>query len=181
MVSEPTPAVRRRMQRTRSRDNPFERAVRSQLYSRGLRYRIHYPVPGMKRITCDLALPGPRIAIFLDGCFWHGCEVHPPSVKKNAKFWLEKIERNRARDGRVRAHLDELGWTTLRFWEHEAVEAIVNNIVTTAEAISLANQSPRRGARSLQDMERPPGQFEAVDRNATPIETQPFEQPLRIP
>jgi len=175
MVSPPTAAVRRRMQRTRARDNPFEMSVRSKLFARGLRYRIHYPVSGMKRITCDLALPGARIAVFLDGCFWHGCEAHPPLVKKNTGFWMEKIERNRARDMRVRAHLDDIGWTTLRFWEHEAVEAIVERIVSTAEERRAATPSPRRSASSLQDVERTSGQFEAVDGDIAATEAQPVE------
>lgn len=148
------------MQRTRGRDNPFEKSVRSQLYASGLRYRIHYPVPGMKRNTCDLALPGLKIAVFLDGCFWHGCKLHPPSVKKNTEFWLEKIERNRARDARASAHLAELGWTVLRFWEHETAENI-------AGAISSAVQTARGASpgfrRSLQNAERSPSELEAVD------------------
>lgn len=146
-----TSSVRRRMQRTRGRDNPLELSVRSQLYARGLRYRIHYPLPGMKRVTCDVALPGLRIAIFLDGCFWHGCESHPPSVKKNTDFWLEKIERNRARDARATAHLTELGWTVLRFWEHEAVETIVERIASIVDAKRVAGL-PNRGPRALQDV-----------------------------
>ncbi|WP_083199237.1 DNA mismatch endonuclease Vsr [Rhizobium sp. AC44/96] len=139
MDLEATPSVRRRMQRTRGRDNLFEVSIRSQLYAKGFRYRAHYPVPGMKRITCDIALPKLRIAVFLDGCFWHGCDIHPPSVKKNTAFWMEKIERNRARDRRVREHLAEIGWTILRFWEHEAVEAIVRKIVSTIEEYKQRN------------------------------------------
>ncbi|WP_418884875.1 very short patch repair endonuclease [Agrobacterium cavarae] len=106
-----TEAVRRRMQRTARKDNTFERTIRSQLHARGLRYRIHYPIPGLKRTTCDFAFTRMKIAVFLDGCFWHGCEMHPPSVKKNAEFWLEKIARNRARDARATAHLTgRVGW-----------------------------------------------------------------------
>lgn len=122
------------MQRTRGRDNPFELAIRSRLYANGLRYRIHFPIPGLKRTSCDLAFPRLKIAVFLDGCFWHGCEKHPPSVKKNTDFWLSKIARNRARDARATAHLTELGWTVLRFWEHEAVETIVEKIASTIQA-----------------------------------------------
>lgn len=143
------------MQRTRGRDNPFEVSIRSRLYAKGLRYRAHYPVPGMKRITCDIAMPKLRIAVFLDGCFWHGCDIHPPSVKKNTAFWIEKIQRNRARDRRVGDHLVEIGWTTLRFWEHEAVEAIVRKIVSTVEEHKTAKPSPRTGAGALQDVQRP--------------------------
>lgn len=129
-----TEVVRRRMQHTARKDNPFERTIRSHLYARGLRYRIHYLIPGMKRTTCDFAFPGLKIAVFLDGCFWHGCEVHPPSVKKNTDFWLSKIECNRARDARATAQLTGLGWTVLRFWEHEVAATIVEKIVSATEA-----------------------------------------------
>lgn len=144
-----TEAVRRRMQRTARKDNAFERTIRSRLYARGYRYRIHYPIPGMKRTTCDFAFPGLKIAVFLDGCFWHGCEVHPPSVKKNTDFWLEKIQRNRTRDVRATTRLTDLGWTVLRFWEHEAVATIVEKIVSTAD---IKRTSPNRGPRPLQDV-----------------------------
>lgn len=168
----PSTAVRRRMQRTRGRDNAFEKSVRSLLYARGLRYRIHYPVPGMKRITSDLAMPSLRIAVFLDGCFWHGCEAHPPSVKKNTEFWLEKIARNQARDIRVRKHLESVGWTALRFWEHEAAETIVDRIVSAADSSHASKGSLRGRASALQDMKRPSEQLKAVDGDVTSIETQ---------
>jgi DNA mismatch endonuclease (patch repair protein) len=142
------------MQRTRARDNPFEVSIRSQLYRKGFRYRIHYPVPGMKRITCDIALPALKIAIFLDGCFWHGCGIHQPSVKKNNAFWLEKIARNQARDIRVREHLEAIGWTTLRFWEHEPVEAIVDKIASTARNLRAIATLSRRRTGTLQNKER---------------------------
>ncbi|MBY3544444.1 very short patch repair endonuclease [Rhizobium laguerreae] len=141
-----TAAVRHRMQRTARRDNPFERTVRSLLHARGLRYRIHFPIPELKRTTCDIAFPGLKIAVFLDGCFWHGCELHPPSVKKNSEFWLEKIERNRARDARATAHLSEIGWTVLRFWEHETAETIAEAIAATV--IEARCSQPRSLARS---------------------------------
>lgn len=169
------------MQRTRGRDNPFEVLIRSQLYAKGIRYRAHYPVPGMKRITCDIAVPKLRIAVFLDGCFWHGCDIHPPSVKKNTAFWMEKIERNRARDIRVREHLAEIGWTPLRFWEHETVEAIVKRIVSTVEQYRAAKPSPRSSVRSLQNMKRAPGQFEAVNGDEVATEVQTVEQLPRVP
>ncbi|SES46508.1 T/G mismatch-specific endonuclease [Rhizobium sp. NFR03] len=152
------------MQRTARKDNPFERAVRSQLYARRFRYRIHHKIPGLKRTSCDFAFPGLKIAIFLDGCFWHGCELHPPSVKKNTDFWLSKIARNRARDARATAHLTEIGWTVLRFWEHGDVATIVESIAATVEA-KKASASPHRGASTLQDVQRSPGKFEAVDRD----------------
>jgi DNA mismatch endonuclease (patch repair protein) len=139
------------MQRTARKDNTFEQTIRSELHARGLRYRIHYPIPGMKRTSCDFAFSRLKIAVFLDGCFWHGCEVHPPSVKKNTDFWLSKIERNRARDARATAHLVELGWTVLRFWEHEEVATIVEKIAATVETQRASFSSSPSLARTLKD------------------------------
>lgn len=176
-----TAAVRRRMQRTARKDNAFERTVRSLLHAQGLRYLIHFPLPGLKRMTCDIAFPRLKIAVFLDGCFWHGCDIHPPSVKKNTAFWMEKIERNRARDRRVREHLADMGWTTLRFWEHEAGEAIMRRIVSTVEEYRAAKPSPGSSARSLQHVKRAPGQFKAVDRDVVSTEIQSVDKLLRVP
>lgn len=120
-------------------------------------------------------MPGLSIAVFLDGCFWHGCGEHPPSVKKNTEFWLEKIARNQARDIRVRNHLESIGWTVLRFWEHEAAETIVDKIVSAAHAPLDARISPRIRAGALQDMKRPPEQLEAVDGDVTSIQAQHIE------
>ncbi len=128
-ISPATESVRRRMQRTRS-DNAFEKAVRSRLHRLHLRYRVHFPIPGLKRHTCDLAFPKLKIAVFLDGCFFHGCPIHPPSVRKNSDFWLTKIDRNRARDKRVNEALAAAGWKALRFWEHETVDDIVETIAS---------------------------------------------------
>jgi DNA mismatch endonuclease (patch repair protein) len=123
----------------------------------------------MKRITCDVAMPGLRIAIFLDGCFWHGCEAHPPSVKKNTEFWLEKIARNQARDIRVRIHLESIGWTALRFWEHEAAESIADRIVSVADSLRAPSGSLQGRASASQDT-KPPEQPAAVDGDISSVQ-----------
>ena len=135
---QPTEAVSRRMRNVKRRDNLFEKLIRSKLYARGVRYRLHFPLPDLKRLSCDFAMPGLKIAVFLDGCFWHGCETHPRVVKKNAEFWTAKIKRNRARDQKAVDHLKSIGWTVLRFWEHESPEDVV-------EAIILARSCAVRG------------------------------------
>ena len=65
-----------------------------------------------------------RVAIFVDGCFWYGCPIHSVKPKTRAKFWEEKIGRNRARDAKVNSALRALGWTVLRFWEHEVYDSM---------------------------------------------------------
>ncbi|MEU2976122.1 very short patch repair endonuclease [Streptomyces hirsutus] len=112
------------MSRQGSRDTAPEVAVRRILHAAGLRYRVNVPVPGMPRRTIDIAFTKARIAIFLDGCFWHGCPQHATQPKANAAWWRAKLDKNMARDRETSEHLRELGWTVLRFWEHEAPAAI---------------------------------------------------------
>ena len=136
-----SPAVSSRMSQQASRDTAQELAVRRLLYGRGLRYRVNVPVPGMARRTADIAFKGPRVAVFLDGCFWHGCPEHATSPKANADWWRTKLDRNIARDRETTEHLIAQGWTVLRFWEHEDVELIAARI---AAEVALH----RRAARS---------------------------------
>ncbi|WP_348630673.1 very short patch repair endonuclease [Rhizobium sp. N4311] len=128
---ETAPSVRKRMQRTRGKDNSFEQNIRTRLYAIGLRYRVNYSLPNLKRRSCDIAFPRLKIAIFLDGCFWHGCPEHSTIVRKNPEFWLSKINRNRERDVETREVLAQFGWTVLRFWEHQVADDIVDAIVST--------------------------------------------------
>lgn len=126
-------AVSARMRRQARRDTACELAVRGLLFASGQRYRLHVPVPGMRRRTIDIAFPGQRVAVFLDGCFWHGCPEHATHPKANAVWWREKLDKNMARDRETTAHLVEQGWTVLRFWEHEAPEDVAARIVEVRE------------------------------------------------
>lgn len=135
-------AVADRMSRQASRDTAQELAVRRLLYSRGLRYRVNVPVPGMARRTADIAFKGPRVAVFLDGCFWHGCPEHGTSPKANGEWWRTKLDRNIARDLETTEHLSALGWTVLRFWEHEDVEKVAERV---AAEVRKRRTTPRRG------------------------------------
>src|SRR5688500_5061194 len=92
-----SPAVRRRMQATRQRDTPGELALRSALRVLGLRYRVDTPLPGTRR-RADVAFLHAKVAVFVDGCFWHGCPEHGTWPKANADWWRAKIEGNRRRD-----------------------------------------------------------------------------------
>lgn len=102
--------------------------------ARGFRFRKHHaPLPG-RRLTVDVAFPLRRVAVFVDGCFWHGCPVHGTWPKANAGFWRAKIEANRRRDRRVDEELREAGWRVVRVWECEDVDVAVRRVV---EALSL--------------------------------------------
>jgi DNA mismatch endonuclease, patch repair protein len=139
-------AVSRRMSRQASRDTGMELVLRSVLHARGLRFRVHRrPLRGLKR-EADLVFPGPRVAVFVDGCFWHGCEQHGTWPKANAEFWRTKIEGNRARDLATDAALADAGWLSIRVWEHEPVTAAAIRVErdVRARTASLPDSVSRR-------------------------------------
>ncbi|MFF4825789.1 very short patch repair endonuclease [Streptomyces sp. NPDC001312] len=129
-----SPAVTARMSRQPRRDTPQELAVRRILHHAGLRYRIHVPVSGMPRRTIDIAFTRQKVAVFLDGCFWHSCPDHATNPKANAAWWRAKLDRNVMRDRETTEHLSALNWVVLRFWEHEAPEAVAERICDVVEA-----------------------------------------------
>ncbi|WP_042434181.1 very short patch repair endonuclease [Streptacidiphilus anmyonensis] len=106
----------------RGRDTSPERALRSLVHASGLRYRVAArPEPGVRR-TADLVFRPTKVAVFVDGCFWHRCPDHFTAPKTNAQFWEEKISRNVVRDRDTDARLQSAGWLVLRFWEHQTPE-----------------------------------------------------------
>lgn len=111
--------VSRRMSLQRSRDTVPERRLRSELHRLGLRFRVHYRVPEIGRRNIDVALPGPHVAIFVDGCFWHACPVHFQAPRSNREWWEKKLSANVARDSDTTDRLEAAGWRVRRFWEHE--------------------------------------------------------------
>jgi DNA mismatch endonuclease (patch repair protein) len=107
------------MQSNKSRDTKPELALRSAVHALGLRYRVSAkPLAGVRR-TADLVFPRAKVAVFLDGCFWHGCPQHHTVASANAKFWADKVEGNRARDQNTDERLADAGWVSVRIWEHE--------------------------------------------------------------
>ncbi|OJY41567.1 MAG: very short patch repair endonuclease [Pseudonocardia sp. 73-21] len=107
------------MSRQRARDTGAELSLRRELHRLGLRYRVHRrPVPGVRR-EADVVFGPSRVAVFVDGCFWHGCPEHATWPRSNAEFWRAKIEGNRRRDTDTDRRLAEVDWAVLRIWEHE--------------------------------------------------------------
>lgn len=130
-----TPATRAVMRANRSRDTRPERALRSAIHALGLRYRVNTrPIKEVRR-TADLVFPKIKVAVFLDGCFWHGCSEHyRPATGATAGFWHDKIADTRRRDLDTDQRLREAGWRVLRVWEHEepgAAARRVANLVRT--------------------------------------------------
>ncbi|WP_031478429.1 very short patch repair endonuclease [Streptomyces bicolor] len=116
------------MSRQNSRDTTPEVAVRKILHAAGLRYRVNVPVPGMPRRTIDIVFPKAKVAIFLDGCFWHGCPEHATQPKANAEWWRTKLGKNMTRDQETTEHLRAEGWTVLRYWEHEVPDRVAEDV-----------------------------------------------------
>jgi DNA mismatch endonuclease (patch repair protein) len=122
---------RRNMQAIRSRDTGPEMAIRRILYAAGLRYRVHYAPLWDLRRTADIVFTKKRIAVMIDGCFWHGCPEHNHAVRTNALYWNQKLASNVVRDSDTNKRLVEAGWTVLRFWEHENPDEVSATIIMT--------------------------------------------------
>lgn len=116
------PELRRAIMRAnRRRDTAPERALRTALYAAGARYRVDFPVRpcGGRPVRPDVVFLRRRLAVFVDGCFWHGCPIHGTQPATNRDYWSRKIAENRERDARTTRALEADGWTVLRFWEHD--------------------------------------------------------------
>lgn len=114
----------------RSRDTRPELLLRSILHRRRRRFRIHLAPESSVRRRADVVFSRARVAVFVDGCFWHGCPEHASWPAHNAGLWREKIEGNRARDADTTTRLVAAGWRVVRIWEHEDMEAAADRIET---------------------------------------------------
>ena len=112
-------AVRRRMQSTPQRDTPAELRVRRALHSMGLRYSVDAKPLSNSPRRADIVFRRAKIAVLVDGCFWHGCPLHVSWPRANARFWRQKIGANRARDAKTDRELKKHGWLAIRVWEHQ--------------------------------------------------------------
>jgi DNA mismatch endonuclease (patch repair protein) len=108
------------MRGNRRRDTRPEQLVRSHLHALGLRFRVDHTIDtGGHRVRADIAFTRARVAVFVDGCFWHGCPEHGNRPRVNTGYWGPKLRRNVDRDKRNNRELEDAGWTVLRVWEHE--------------------------------------------------------------
>jgi DNA mismatch endonuclease (patch repair protein) len=118
------------MRANRKTDTAPELRLRRELHRRGLRFRKHLRIQaGEMAVRPDVVFSRQRVAVFIDGCFWHGCPQHGTSPKSNAGYWTDKLARNQARDRATGEALTEAGWTVIRIWEHTAVVDAVERIV----------------------------------------------------
>lgn len=143
------------MQRAPRRDTKPELALRSALHRRGLRFFVdRAPIPSSRR-RADLLFPTQRVAVYVDGCYWHGCPVHGTWPKANAEWWREKIYGNRTRDRDTDRMLHEAGWTSVRIWEHEAVDEAAKRVLlalgASAPPAAPGRSRSERGLLTLPD------------------------------
>lgn len=124
------------MQANRGVDTAPETALRSLLHARGLRFRKHVaPLPDL-RCRADVVFTGVKIAVFVDGCFWHRCPQHATFPRSNADWWRAKLEQNFQRDRRNDAVLSAAGWVVVRVWEHEDPQLAADRIEHTVRQLS---------------------------------------------
>lgn len=112
-----------------SKDTNPELTLRKALLERGLEFESNYC-----EYKIDIAFPKQKVAVFVDGCFWHGCPIHSHEIRSNVEYWMTKIKKNKERDLKKTEALESQGWIVLRFWEHDlntidhVVEKVVNNL-----------------------------------------------------
>ena len=134
--------VRKSMQSNKGRDTKPELAVRRALHALGLRYRVSVrPLPNLRR-TADIVFRPVRVAVFIDGCFWHGCPVHHTVAATNAGYWAEKVVRNRERDSETDLALLDAGWLAVRIWEHEDPIDVAAQIAKIVRSRRSAQRKP---------------------------------------
>ena len=149
----PSESTRKRMVHTRRRDTPLEVALRRKLWLAGLRYRIDAPMLRELRRRGDIVFSRARVAVHVDGCFWHGCPQHATFPKYNGRWWSEKLQQNRERDRDTDAALEANGWISVRVWGHErdidsiarAIESIVRRRIAEPGAAGATGGGTQHG------------------------------------
>lgn len=116
------------------RDTRAELAVRSAVHGLGLRFRVdRAPAAGL-RSRADLVFSKARVAVYIDGCFWHSCPLHATVPRSNEAWWREKLAQNRLRDRRAEQRLQDAGWQVIRIWEHERPDAAAERVASAVRS-----------------------------------------------
>lgn len=128
-----------RMRAAKQRDTGPELAIRKLVHAAGLRYYVDRRPDADVNRRADLVFPRSKVAVFIDGCFWHSCPKHGTFPKANAHWWREKLARNRERDRETNEHLIAAGWRVIRIWEHERASAAANRIIVAVRRRQLSS------------------------------------------
>ncbi len=165
------------MARIRGRDTRPEMRLRRALWSVGLRYRLHYRTPAGRP---DIVFPGPKVAVFVDGCQWHGCPLHYVRPRTRPDFWGSKLKENVDRDRRQTAELKRLGWKVVRVWEHQVFEDLEQAAGLVNGLVRGSRQAPQPDWRvvSVQPLNES-GSMERqyLEDIATPDQSMEIERP----
>ncbi len=133
-----TPATRASMRSNRRRDTAPERRLRSVIHALGYRFRVDLPIEtSSRRVRPDLVFTRVKVAVFVDGCFWHCCPDHGRRPIQHRSYWDAKLARNRERDRRVNSALEQAGWAVLRIWEHEDPVEAGQKVIEVVKGRSL--------------------------------------------
>ncbi len=135
-----SPEARRRMQANGRRDTKPELALRRLLHARGWRFRVDYPPLAGLRRRADIVFTKRKLAVYVDGCYWHACPIHGTRARANAAFWADKLASNERRDRDTDRRLQQAGWAVVRIWEHEKpaeaarrIEALLGETPSTTD------------------------------------------------
>lgn len=124
------------MVRNRRRDTKPEIELRRALHRQGQRFRVDLPINAQGlTVRPDVVFTRQRVAVFVDGCFWHGCPLHGNMPVRNQDYWKPKLERNTARDRRVDGALQQAGWIVIRCWEHELPELVADCVAAAVQKL----------------------------------------------
>lgn len=134
--TRPAGALSARFSRQRRTGTAPELLLRRELHRRGRRFRVHYAIPGLPRRRADIVFTRWRLAIFVDGCFWHACPTHGTLPQTNREWWAWKLAKNTARDRDTDRQLERLGWTVLRIWEHEPTASACDCVESVLEELA---------------------------------------------
>lgn len=140
------------MSRIRGKDTTPERVLRAQLRLAGLRFRLNYRI---RRARPDVAFPKARVAVFVDGCFWHGCPKHYVRPRSGGEFWPMKLVENVERDRRQTKLLEGEGWRTVRLWEHEVFERVEIAASRVVRALNAVRWRPAERWQAVSVSEMP--------------------------
>ena len=135
------------MSRVTNKHSAAEMALRTSLFHKKLRYRLHRRTEG---VLVDIVFVSARVAVFVDGCFWHGCPKHATYPKSNQSYWLPKLAGNRKRDKRQSANLRRMGWRVIRVWEHDCLPPAHRVVKRTVDAVRASRtNSPAERNRNV--------------------------------